>query len=87
MSSRSKLAIALTVALLATVYLCIYAFKQSINELNMYREHVERSEMAQALAHLTTSVLYLLLATIILLVAGILLYVLVTALLFDKNAT
>jgi hypothetical protein len=81
MSSRSKLAIALTVALLATtVYLCVYIFQQSISMLNTYREYAERLEVTQALTVLATSVLYLLFATITLLIAGILLYLLITAL-------
>jgi hypothetical protein len=81
MSSRSKLAIALTVALLATtVYLCVYIFQQSISMLNTYREYAERLEVTQALTVLATSVLYLLFATITLLIVGILLYLLITAL-------
>jgi hypothetical protein len=72
---RSVIAV-VVILFIATVYLCVYAFQQSIDALNRYRECAERSEVLQALSHLTTSALYLLFSVLMLLIIGIVLYVL-----------
>jgi hypothetical protein len=75
MLARRIIAVTILVALLiAIAYFCIYSFTMSLEQLGVFKTYAEKSEVLSALIHLIASALYLLLAMIILLFIGILVY-------------
>jgi hypothetical protein len=73
--ARRIIAVTILVALLIVIaYFCIYSFTMSLEQLGVFKTYAEKSEIISALTHLIASALYLLLAMIILLFIGILVY-------------
>jgi hypothetical protein len=78
-------AVVVIILLVTTAYLCIYAFQKIHHALDRYRESSRFGLLVQALAHLAMSALYLLIAIIMMLFTGILVYLIIALLQTETN--